>query len=108
MGENGTTGESASGDERQVGFDEGLERLESLVGELESGDLSLEESIARYTAGVELLKGCHEALASHRRRVEELTRDAERTLERFEQDPDFAGDDPGDPPGDGPGGDARP
>lgn len=84
----------AEGDDRTSGpsFDEGLEQLEALVAELEDGDLSLEDSIERYTVGVDLLKRCHEALAAHRRRVEELTRDAESTLAAFEADPDFDGE----------------
>jgi|GEM_PF-1775534 len=88
----GRTGDGRPGDEA-LGFDEGLARLEGLVAELEGGDLSLEASIERYTVGVDLLKQCHEALAAHRRRVEELTRDAESTLAAFDADPDFADDD---------------
>ncbi|QDU84807.1 Exodeoxyribonuclease 7 small subunit [Planctomycetes bacterium Pla163] len=80
-----------SGDD-EVGFDERLDALETIVAELENGDLSLEDSIARYTNGIDLLKGCHQLLASHRRRVEELTRDAERSLAAFDEDPDFAAD----------------
>jgi exodeoxyribonuclease VII small subunit len=68
--------------------DQGLLRLEAIVAELDSGKLGLEASIERYGQGIALLKHCHEVLSSHRRRVEELTRDAERALVAFDQDPD--------------------
>lgn len=83
----GVDGRGVDGD--AVGFDERLDELETIVAELENGDLSLEESIGRYTSGIELLKGCHQLLSTHRRRVEELTRDAERSLAAFDEDPDF-------------------
>ena len=75
------------------GFDQRLRRLEVLVAELEQGGLGLEPAIERYQEGIELLKSCHQALAAHRRRVEELTREAEEAMRPFQADPDFAGPD---------------
>lgn len=72
------------------GFDGKLERLERIVAELEQGGLGLEPSIERYQEGIELLKQCHTSLGEHRRRVEELTREAEGAMKPFEGDPDFA------------------
>lgn len=72
------------------GFDGKLERLERIVAELEAGGLGLEPSIERYQEGIELLKQCHTSLGEHRRRVEELTREAEGAMKPFEGDPDFA------------------
>ena len=69
-------------------FDDKLGRLEKLVGELEQGGLGLEPAIERYQEGIELLKECHKALAGYRRRVEELTREAEGAMRPFEGDPD--------------------
>jgi len=74
------------------GFDEKLGRLEALVAELEQGGLGLEPAIERYQEGIQLLKACHGALATYRRRVEELTREAEAAMKPFEGDPDFAGE----------------
>jgi exodeoxyribonuclease VII small subunit len=73
------------------GFDERLGRLEALVAELEQGGLGLEPAIERYQEGIQLLKDCHGALATFRRRVEELTREAEAAMRPFEGDPDFEG-----------------
>lgn len=72
-------------------FDQRLERLETLVAELEDKKLGLEPAIARYQEGIELLKGCHSQLQGFRARVEELTRDAEGGLRPFAEDPDAPG-----------------
>jgi exodeoxyribonuclease VII small subunit len=72
-------------------FDDKLQRLEKIVGELEQGGLGLEPAIERYQEGIQLLKECHGALETYRRRVEELTKDAEAAMRPFEGDPDFAG-----------------
>jgi exodeoxyribonuclease VII small subunit len=72
-------------------FDDKLSRLEKIVGELEQGGIGLEPAIERYQEGIQLLKECHGALEGYRRRVEELTRDAEAAMRPFEGDPDFSG-----------------
>lgn len=73
---------------REEGFDARLERLEALVGELEGGDLGLEEAMERFAEGVKLLGGCREALLGYEKRVEELASEAEEGLEAFEVEDD--------------------
>jgi exodeoxyribonuclease VII small subunit len=75
-------------------FDERLGRLEAIVSELERGELGLETAIERYQEGVELLKGCHGILARFKRRVEELSGEAEAALKPFAGDPDADAPDP--------------
>ena len=53
-------------------FEEGLALLEKIVEELESGDLTLDESLARYEQGVKAFKMCHEMLRDAEKRVEAL------------------------------------
>lgn len=72
----------------ELGFDQRLERLEAIVGELEGGGLGLEVALERYQEGIEHLKRCHGRLETYRKRVEELTRDAEQVLRPLEGDPD--------------------
>ncbi len=81
------SGAEAEGD-GEVGFDGRLEELERIVAELEGGGLALEEAIERYAKGVDLLRRCHRSLGEYRRRVEELTKDAEAALVPFDGDPD--------------------
>ena len=72
----------------EAGFDESLGRLEAIVSELEGGGIGLEPAIERYQEGIELLKRCHRTLEGHRKRVEELSKDAEGVLRPFAADPD--------------------
>ncbi len=53
-------------------FKEASIELEQIVRALESGDLELEESLDRYSRGVELLKSLRERLASAEQKVRVL------------------------------------
>ncbi len=53
-------------------FDDGLDRLEALVQELETGSLGLEEALARYEEGVRLSQALQQQLNEAQRRVEVL------------------------------------
>jgi exodeoxyribonuclease VII small subunit len=53
-------------------FDDGLDRLEALVQQLESGSLSLEEALAQFEEGVQLSHALQKQLAEAQRRVEVL------------------------------------
>ena len=59
-----------------LGFEEAIERLQTIVEELEGGSLSLEESIARYEEGVRLSRRLTLTLDEAERRIERLTEDA--------------------------------
>lgn len=48
--------------EKKVSFEEAMEQLEHIVAELETGELSLEESVAQFQQGMELSKYCHQQL----------------------------------------------
>lgn len=50
-------------------FEAALKELETLVASMESGDLSLEQSLASYQRGAELLKYCQAQLADAQERV---------------------------------------
>lgn len=56
----------------QPSFDDGLDRLEALVQQLESGSLSLEEALARFEEGVQLSQALQKQLAEAQRKVEIL------------------------------------
>ena len=45
-----------------ITFEEAMEKLESIVGRLEDGEVPLEESINLYKEGMELSKWCHDKL----------------------------------------------
>jgi exodeoxyribonuclease VII small subunit len=53
----------------QLRYEEALKELEKLVGEMESGKLSLEETLAAYQRGAALLKHCQGVLAQVEQQV---------------------------------------
>jgi exodeoxyribonuclease VII small subunit len=55
-------------------FEQALERLEKIVGQLEDGQLGLNESLTRYEEGVKYLKQCYEQLERAEQRIELLAR----------------------------------
>ena len=65
------------------GFEQHLETLERIVDELESGDLSLDDSMARFQEGVKRLKACTAMLDAAEQQVKILV---EGTEEEFEQE----------------------
>ncbi len=56
----------------KIKFETALDRLEKIVDELESGDLTLDDSIARYEEGVKALQKCYEILRDAEKKVEVL------------------------------------
>ena len=58
-------------------FEASLDQLEQLVGKMEHGDMSLEESLAAYERGVGLYRRCQAALEQAELRVR-LLGDPER------------------------------
>jgi len=53
-------------------FEKALEELESLVERLESGDLSLDDSLKQFKRGVELTRHCQGVLDSAQQTVQKL------------------------------------
>lgn len=53
-------------------FEKSLEELERLVEQLESGDLSLDESLKQFRRGVELTRHCQGVLENAQQTVEQL------------------------------------
>jgi exodeoxyribonuclease VII small subunit len=56
-------------------FEDCLQRLEQIVGALEAGNLSLEDSLKAFEEGIALARHCARYLDEAERRVELLTRD---------------------------------
>lgn len=59
----------------QPSFEQAIKRLETLVEQMESGKLPLEELLNRYEEGVRLVKACTEKLSAAEKRIEIITRD---------------------------------
>jgi exodeoxyribonuclease VII small subunit len=61
-------------------FEASLTELETVVRQLENGDLPLEESLKLFEDGVRLSRECRERLTSAERRIEVLMRDSDGNL----------------------------
>lgn len=60
--------------EKKEGFEESLARLEELVGEMESGELGLEEMIRHFEEGSKLVEFCSEKLNEVEQKIEKLVK----------------------------------
>ena len=83
--------ERAAQDAGEESYDAIVARLERVVGELESGQLSLEQSIEKFAEGVRLAKDASRKLDEAERRVEQLVRAADGGEEAVPFAPEGAG-----------------
>jgi exodeoxyribonuclease VII small subunit len=58
-------------------FEASLAELETLVQQMEQGDLTLEDSLAAFERGISLTRGCQTALAQAEQNVNVLMQDAQ-------------------------------
>jgi exodeoxyribonuclease VII small subunit len=72
-------------------YDAIVARLEHVVGELESGQLTLEQSIEKFAEGVRLAKDASRKLDDAERRVEQLVRGSDGEDEVVPLPPDAVG-----------------
>ena len=57
---------------QEAGFEQALSELENLVEQLESGELSLDQSLQQFKRGVELTRQCQGILKQAQQVVEQL------------------------------------
>jgi exodeoxyribonuclease VII small subunit len=71
---------------KSINLEKSLADLETLVDELESGDLSLEKAMKKFEEGIKLTRQCQAALKEAEQKVEILVQSAggEEALESFD------------------------
>ena len=70
--------------EKNKSFEEQMAELEKIVTELEKGDLSLDESVAKFEEGIKLSKECNEVLEEAEKKITILVnQDGEVKEENF-------------------------
>jgi exodeoxyribonuclease VII small subunit len=72
--------EAAEAPAQAPAFEQALERLETIVGEMEGGALSLEDMMARFEEGQALVKVCSEKLNQVERRIEILMKEGDKVV----------------------------
>lgn len=81
---------------KKIDFEASLSELEALVDQMEEGELTLEESLKAFEAGMKLTRDCQQALKDAEQKVEVLMKqDGELVSEpldpdEFEDDADEA------------------
>ncbi len=68
-------------------FEDELKDLEGIVGQIDSGELSLEDSITAFERGVGLVRSLNQKLDEVERKVELLMRNAQGELKTTPYDP---------------------
>ena len=69
-----------SGDPAPLSFEQALAELEKIVSRMESGDLSLEQSLAAHKRGLELARFCQQRLETAQQQVKVLEGDILKPL----------------------------
>lgn len=66
-------------------FEEQIEELESIVDELEKGELSLEDSVMKFEQGIKIAKECNNTLEEAEKKITILVNEnGEMSEENFE------------------------
>lgn len=68
----------------EMSFGQGLSELETIVRQLEGGQLELEDSLVKYERGVALIRELQEKLSAAQQKVTTLLGDTEPSLEEEE------------------------
>ena len=72
--------------DKQMHFEEAFKRLEVIVGNLESGDLSLEESMKLFEEGIGLTNACKSRLEDAEQKIQLLLKNSDGKLNLEEKD----------------------
>ena len=78
------------GTKQAIDLEKALTDLETLVEELEAGDLPLEKAMKKFEDGIKLTRSCQSALKDAEQKVEILLKSAggDEALEEFDVDED--------------------
>ena len=79
MSNNRSNTSEVAGEPQKLSFEAALERLQISVKKLESGELSLEDSLKLFEEGVRLTRMCQEQLQAAEQRVEQLMKSQSAT-----------------------------
>ena len=66
--------------QKEVSFEENLEKLKKIVDGLESGDVPLKESMNKFKEGTEIIKQCYNELEDAELKVETLVKKDETII----------------------------
>ena len=74
-----------TGKEKKMNFEESMKKLETIVTELENGNLNLDESVKKFEDGMKIAKQCNNILEETEKKITILLeKDGELKEENFE------------------------
>ena len=68
-----------SDEKKEVEFETALKKLEAIVGNLETGELSLEQALKQYEEGVRMAEACSKRLSEAEKKVETFMKTGGKT-----------------------------
>ncbi|MCB9800053.1 MAG: exodeoxyribonuclease VII small subunit [Candidatus Omnitrophica bacterium] len=66
----------------ELSFEKSLEKLEKIVDDLESGDITLDEALKKYEEGIKLSGACQDRLSKAEKKIEMLSKSATGQLKK--------------------------
>lgn len=66
----------------ELNFEEVMEQLETIIQDLEKGDLNLDDSIKKFEEGMLLSKKCNEFLEVAEKKITKLIKESDRNNKR--------------------------
>ncbi|MEN6385479.1 MAG: exodeoxyribonuclease VII small subunit [Phycisphaerales bacterium] len=65
-------------EEKNLSFEQALNKLTDIVTKIENGQISLEQSLVQYEEGMDLIKYCRGILEKAEKRIEEISKKKEK------------------------------
>ena len=62
----------------KLSFEQAIKKLTDIVGKIEDGQISLEQSLTQYEQGMELIKHCRGILQKAEKKIEEISKEKEK------------------------------
>jgi len=59
----------------KLSFESAIKELTGIVGKIEQGEISLQDSLSQYERGMALIKHCRAILQKAEKRIEKITRE---------------------------------
>ena len=69
--------EEIKGDITKLTFEQAIKELTGIVGKIEQGEITLQDSIQQYERGMTLIKHCRKILQEAEKRIEKIAEESE-------------------------------
>ncbi len=70
----------------ELGFEEAIKELGSIVGSIEQGQIPLQDSLKQYERGMALIKHCRTILEKAEKRIEKISEPDEKSQKRTDSE----------------------